>query len=146
MSKVDWEMLVLVGWTDSFICLHFLDGCKHGVELPKKGRSGGMLCIIDMFSSLVVSRPFVSWNLFCGSWTKLLKIKRKKSWYLFIMQEGHIHALHSKKCLCGPRTDVQVFERLLKMNDLMQRLAQEERAKLGKAWGLLGEPPCCRDM
>jgi len=34
--------------------------------------------------------------------------------------------------LLGAETDVQVFERLLKMNDLMQRLAQEERAKLGK--------------
>ena len=31
------------------------------------------------------------------------------------------------------RNDVQVFERLLKMNALMQRIANNERGKLGKA-------------
>ena len=35
----------------------------------------------------------------------------------------------------NPRNDVQVFERLLKMNAEMQRIANEERAKLGKARG-----------
>ena len=44
---------------------------------------------LDMFSSvLVVSRPFVSWNLCCVSWTKLLKIQRSEIMLLFIMQEA----------------------------------------------------------
>ena len=50
-----------------------------------------------------------------------------------------------KESVCNPffecvisvkaRNDVQVFERLLKMNAVMQRIAKDERAKLGKAPG-----------
>jgi hypothetical protein len=50
-----------------------------------------------------------------------------------------------KESVCNPffecvisvkaRNDVQVFERLLKMNAVMQRIANDERAKLGKAPG-----------